>query len=43
MERYPRCGRTKPHELAEMDVIDDVCDDLEIGFRMIFQAIPSYY
>lgn len=25
------------------DVIDDVCDDLEIGFRMIFQPIPSHY
>lgn len=25
------------------DVIDDICDDLETGFRMIFQAIPSYY
>lgn len=25
------------------DVIDDVCDDLEIGFRMIFNPIPSYY
>ena len=25
------------------DVIDDVCDDLEIGFKMIFQPIPSHY
>lgn len=25
------------------DVIDDICDDLEIGFRMIFQPIPSHY
>lgn len=25
------------------DVIDDVCDDLETGFRMIFQPIPSHY
>ena len=25
------------------DVIDDVCDNLEIGFRMIFQAVPSHY
>lgn len=25
------------------DVIDDVCDDLVIGFRMIFSPIPSYY
>lgn len=25
------------------DVIDDICDDLEIGFRMIFRPIPSFY
>ncbi len=25
------------------DMIDNVCDDLEIGFRMIFSAIPSRY
>lgn len=25
------------------DVIDDVCDDLETGFRMIFQPIPNHY
>lgn len=25
------------------DVIDDVCDNLELGFRMIFQPIPSSY
>lgn len=25
------------------DVIDDICDDLGIGFRMIFKSIPSYY
>ena len=25
------------------DVIDDVCDNLEIGFQMIFQAVPSRY
>ena len=25
------------------DVIDDVCDDLGIGLRMIFSPIPSYY
>lgn len=25
------------------DVIDDVCDNLELGFRMLFQPIPSYY
>ena len=25
------------------DMIDNVCDDLEIGFRMIFNAIPSQY
>lgn len=25
------------------DVIDDVCDDLEIGLGMIFRPIPSYY
>lgn len=25
------------------DVIDDVCDNLEIGFRMIFQPVPSRY
>lgn len=25
------------------DVIDDICDDLGIGLRMIFEAIPSHY
>ena len=25
------------------DMIDNICDDLEIGFRMIFSAIPSQY
>lgn len=25
------------------DVIDDICDDLEIGLRMVFRAIPSRY
>lgn len=25
------------------DVIDDVCDDLEIGFQMIFSPVPSQY
>ena len=25
------------------DVIEDVCDNLEIGFKMIFQSIPSRY
>lgn len=25
------------------DVMDDICDKLEIGFRMIFQAVPSHY
>lgn len=25
------------------DMIDNVCDNLEIGFRMIFSAIPSWY
>lgn len=25
------------------DVIDDICDNLETGFRMIFQPIPSHY
>ena len=25
------------------DVLDDICDDLEIGFRMIFRSIPSRY
>lgn len=25
------------------DVIEDICDNLEIGFQMIFQSIPSRY
>ena len=25
------------------DVIDDICDNLEVGFRMIFRPIPSRY
>ena len=25
------------------DVIDDICDDLEIGLKMVFRAIPSRY
>lgn len=25
------------------DIIDDICDNLEIGFRMIFEPIPSRY
>lgn len=25
------------------DVIDDICDNLDIGFRMIFESIPSRY
>ncbi len=25
------------------DVIDDICDNLEIGLRMIFHPIPSFY
>lgn len=25
------------------DIIDDICDDLEIDLRMIFSPIPSFY
>ena len=25
------------------DIIDDVCDNLEIGFQMILRSIPSRY
>lgn len=25
------------------DIIDDVCDNLELGFQMIFNPIPSWY
>lgn len=26
-----------------LDIIDNICDNLEIGFRMIFRPIPSRY
>ncbi len=32
-----------PHIQLGVQKSDNVCDDLEIGFRMIFSAIPSRY
>jgi len=37
---FPVSPETRPYI---PDVIDDISDDLEIGLRMVFRAIPSYY